>query len=83
MAQQNPFEGLTTAQLQSLQSKYLAALEALAVNQAYSLNGRSLTRANLPEVRDTLGMINSALAVAQGTTARVTRVNFTGFGSQW
>lgn len=81
MALANPFEGLTTTQLQSLQTKYLACLEAIAVNQAYSLNGRSLTRANLPEVRDTLGMINAALDLAQGNTATVTRINFTGYGS--
>ncbi len=72
----NPFIGLTTAQLTALQSAYADCLTAIASNQSYALNGRSLTRANLPDVQRTLGMINAALAVANGNTATTTFVAF-------
>lgn len=74
----NPFIGLTAAQLSSLQTAYLAAVEALAANQSYSLNGRSITRVDLDKVVRTLGQINAAIAVTAGTSAQVTYVNFTG-----
>lgn len=74
----NPFIGLTTGQLSSLQSTYLDAVTALAANQSYSLNGRSLTRANLPDVTRTLGQINAALSIASGDTTHATYVSFTG-----
>jgi len=74
----NPFIGLTLAQLQSLQSAYLAAVTALATAQSYTLNGRSLQRANLPELTATLGQINAAIADAEGATASYTKVSFTG-----
>lgn len=74
----NPFIGLTTSQLQTLQTAYLAAVTALATSQSYSLNGRSLQRANLPEVTATLGQINAALAYESGDTTDTTLVSFTG-----
>lgn len=74
----NPFIGLTLAQLQSLQSAYLAAVTALATAQSYTLNGRSLQRANLPEVTAVLGQINAAIDDANATSANYTHVSFTG-----
>lgn len=74
----NPFIGLTLAQLQSLQAAYLNAVTALATAQSYTLNGRSLQRANLPELTATLGQINAAIADADGSTTNTTLVSFTG-----
>jgi hypothetical protein len=74
----NPFIGLPVGTLSSLQSAYIDCLTALASNQSYSLNGRSLTRVNLNDVQTALGNINAALAMAQGNTSAATYVSFTG-----
>jgi hypothetical protein len=74
----NPFIGLTLAQLQALQTAYLAAVTALASNQSYALNGRQLSRANLPDVTATLGQINGAIANISEDSADRTLVSFTG-----
>ena len=79
----NPFDGLDASTLATLKTAYTDCLIAIAKNQAYALNGRSLTRANLSEVKSTLGEIQSALDLANGTTAAVTHVNFTGFGGSF
>ena len=74
----NAFIGLPLGTLQSLQTAYIDCLTALASNQSYSLNGRSLTRVNLPDVQQALANINSALALASGTTTTTSYVSFTG-----
>ena len=77
-ASSNPFFGLPLATLQTLQTAYVAAVTALASNQSYSLNGRTLQRADLDKVMTALGQINGAIADAQGTTTNRTLVSFTG-----
>lgn len=74
----NAFIGLPLATLQSLQTAYVACLTAIASNQSYALNGRSLTRANLGEVQTALANINAAIALASGTASTTTFVSFTG-----
>jgi hypothetical protein len=74
----NAFIGLPLGTLQSLQSVYIDCLTALASNQSYSLNGRSLTRVDLDKVQAALCNINAALAMAQGDTSSATYVSFTG-----
>ena len=74
----NAFIGLPLGTLQTLQTAYIDCLTALASNQSYSLNGRSLTRVNLPDVQDALANINAALALAQGTSTTTSFVSFTG-----
>lgn len=74
----NPFIGLPIGTLQSLQTSYIDCLTALASNQSYSLNGRSLTRVNLNDVQTALGNINAAIAMASGTTSAATYISFTG-----
>ena len=62
MAQNSTFFGLPLATLQSLQAKYIACLEAIAVAGAsYSIAGRSFTRANLTEVSNIIGQLQSAI----------------------
>jgi hypothetical protein len=77
-ASSNPFIGLPLATLQTLQTAYVAAVTALASNQSYSLNGRTLQRADLDKVMTALGQINGAIADAQGTSTNRTLVSFTG-----
>lgn len=74
----NPFIGIAASDLATLKTAYLAALVALASNQSYTLNGRALTRANLSEVKATLGQLQAAIDDANGDTVTASRVSFTG-----
>ena len=77
-ASSNPFIGLPLATLQTLQTAYVSAVTALASNQSYSLNGRTLQRADLDKVTNALGQINGAIADSQGNSTNRTLVSFTG-----
>ena len=46
--------GITLEQAESKLTAWLAAEDAVATSQAYSIGGRSLTRANLKEIRETI-----------------------------
>lgn len=62
------FVGLPLATLTSIRQKYLDCLEAIAVAGAsYSIGGRSFSRANLGEVRDTIEELTYAIKLADGT----------------
>lgn len=76
MALANPFIGLDTATLTTLKANAVTCLSAILVNQSYSLNGRTLTRANLSEVKDLIGQLQAALDQATGATSDTTYVNF-------
>jgi hypothetical protein len=71
------FLGLPLATLTSLRDKYVTCLEAIAVAGAsYSIAGRSFSRANLGEVRDTIAELTLAIQSANGTRIRTTYANF-------
>jgi hypothetical protein len=71
------FIGLPLATLTSLRDKYVTCLEAIAVAGAsYSIAGRSFSRANLGEVRDTIAELTLAIQSANGTRIRTTYANF-------
>lgn len=71
------FVGLPLATLTSLRDKYLACLEAIAVAGAsYSIAGRSFSRANLGEVRDTIEELNLAIRKGSGTQVYHTYASF-------
>jgi hypothetical protein len=71
------FVGLPLATLTSLRDKYITCLEAIAVAGAsYSIAGRSFSRANLGEVRDTIAELTLAIQSANGTRIRTTYANF-------
>lgn len=74
MANNDILVGLDAATLGTLKTAYTAALLAVAQNQSYSVSGRSFTRANLSEIKETLNQINRALEVANGTVVRKTLV---------
>jgi len=73
MALSKSYFGLPLATLTSLQTQFIACLEAIAVAGAsYSIAGRSFTRANLGEVAQTIKELQAAIDGARGT--RVKRV---------
>ena len=78
MATSNPFLDLDAATLTILQSETLDAVRAVLKNQSYSLNGKSVSRADLGRLNEMLGQIAGALKFQSDDTATVTNVSFTG-----
>ena len=78
MGTDNPFEGLDLATLATLKTETLAAIRAVLVNSSYSLNGKSVTRADLARLNTMLGQIVAAIDYQNGTSADVTFVSFNG-----
>jgi len=71
------FLGLPLATLTSLRDKYVTCLEAIAVaGSSYSIAGRSFSRANLGEVRDTIAELTLAIESANGARIRTTYAKF-------
>lgn len=66
----NPFLGLPAGTLQAQLDAYLAAHLAIATTgQSYSMEGRTLTRANLADIERTIERLNAALQLANSQTA--------------
>lgn len=81
MAVTGQFYGLPAATLASLLTTYTTALTAVATTgQSYAIAGRSFTRADLPEIRQTIAEIVAAQNRAAGTTRGQT---YAGFGSPY
>jgi len=78
MAMDNPFLGLDTGTLATLKTETIAAIRACLLNTSYSLNGKSVTRADLGRLNVMLGQIQGAIDDANGTTDTVTFVSFNG-----
>ena len=71
------FIGLPLTTLTSLRDKYITCLEAIAVaGSSYSIAGRSFSRANLGEVRDTIAEFTLAIQQATGGRIRTTYAKF-------
>lgn len=71
------FVGLPLATLNSLRTKYIECLEAIAVAGAsYSIAGRSFSRANLTEVRNTVEELTYAIKIADGSRTLTTYAKF-------
>jgi len=63
----NPFTGIDGATLAALKSQYTQALkDVVAAGQSYSFPGRTFTRADISELRDTLYQINIATRILTG-----------------
>ena len=74
---QGSFVGLPVATLTSLRDKFVSCLETIAVaGVSYSIGGRSFSRANLTEVRNTLEELNYAIRLADGTKGINTYAKF-------
>ena len=78
MAMDNPFLGLDTGTLATLKTETIAAIRACLLNTSYSLNGKSVTRADLGRLNAMLGQIQAAIDDANGTTDTATFVSFNG-----
>ena len=73
------FYGLPVATLEELRDEYVAAIKAVATNGvSYSIGGRSLSRANLTEMRNTLGDIMTALDRSSNRRRRTLYADFSG-----
>jgi hypothetical protein len=78
MALDNPFLGIDTATLATLKTETVAAIRACLLNTSYSLNGKSVTRADLGRLNEMLGQLQAAIDDANGNTDTVTFVSFNG-----
>ena len=78
MASSNPFLGLDAATLTILKSETLDAVRAVLKNQSYSLNGKSVSRADLGRLNEMLGQVTAALDYQNGDSVRQSFVSFTG-----
>lgn len=76
------FFGLPVSVLEEMRDEYVAAIKAIATNGvSYSIGGRTLSRANLTEMKDTLADIISALDRASNTRRRTLYADFSGVRS--
>ncbi len=76
------FYGLPVATLTELRDEYVSAIKAVATNGvSYSIGGRSLSRANLTEMKNTLGDIQAALDRSQSKRRRTLYADFSGVRS--
>ena len=78
MASSNPFLGLDAATLTTLKSETLDAVRAVLKNQSYSLNGKSVSRADLGRLNEMLGQVTAALDYQNGDSVTQSFVSFTG-----
>jgi hypothetical protein len=78
MALDNPFIGIELATLQALKVKTVSAIEAVLLNQSYSLNGKSVSRADLGRLNEMLGQLQGGIDDANGNAQTVTFVSFNG-----
>lgn len=74
----NPFYGLDVATLTTLKSKTLDAIQAVLLNQSYSLNGKSVSRADLNQLNQMLGQIIDAIDYNNDASTDTTFVSFNG-----
>ena len=75
----NPFFGVEIGTLNALKQSVTNAISAVLLNQSYSLNGKSVTRANLQDLTQMLGQVQSAIDLYNGNTTNVSYVSFNGF----
>lgn len=75
----NPFFGIDLATLNSLKTKTLDAIQAVLLNQSYSLNGKSVSRADLEKLNLMLGQLQAAIDDANNQSTTVSFVSFNGF----
>ncbi|MCK5641825.1 MAG: hypothetical protein KAJ19_13565 [Gammaproteobacteria bacterium] len=64
--------GITQAQAEAKLAIWLAAEEKVASGQAYSIAGRSLTRADLKSIRETIEYWDKkVISLSRGTSGRI------------
>ena len=65
--------GITLAQAETNLAAWLAASEAVAASQSYSIEGRSLTRANAAEIREQIDFWQGWVKKLSATDATYSR----------
>jgi hypothetical protein len=75
----NPFFGIDTGTLNTLKTKTLDAIQAVLLNQSYSLNGKSVNRADLDKLNLMLGQLQAAIDDANNQSTTVSYVSFNGY----
>ena len=65
------FRHLDSATLSTMRTAYEACLAALALNQSYSISGRTLTRINIDEAANILDEILYAQKIQSGALQRI------------
>ena len=75
----NPFFGIDVGTLNTLKTKVLDAIQAVLLNQSYSLNGKSVNRADLDKLNLMLGQLQVAIDDANNESTTVSYVSFNGF----
>lgn len=78
MSLDNPFIGIEQVTLLALKTKVVSAIEACLLNQSYSLNGKSVSRADLGRLNEMLGQLQGAIDVGNKSTDTVTFLSFNG-----
>jgi hypothetical protein len=74
MAVQGVYYGLPLATVTQIRTETLTAIEAiLKTGSSYSIGGRSLTRANLQELQNTVMECTAAINRLGGARARINR----------
>jgi len=64
----NPFIGLTIEQLNTMRAQWLQVLSDIAAGgQSYAFPGRSFTRADIPNVKQTLSELRAAIEVTSSS----------------
>lgn len=64
----------TSTEIEEQLAEWKTALKRCAAGQSYEVEGRKLTRADLPEIRATLRFLDAERAKISGHTASVTVV---------
>jgi hypothetical protein len=67
--------GITYAQAQAQLTAWLAADTATASGQAYTINGRSLTRANAREIRENIDYWDAKCKALSGSSTAGPAIN--------
>mgnify|MGYP003631148399 CR=1 FL=1 len=68
--------GITLAQAEAQLSAWLEASTSVASNQSYSINGRSLTRADAGEIRDQIDFWQNWVTKLDSASRGVRRVRY-------
>jgi hypothetical protein len=73
----NAFVGLDAAKLLELQAAYTQVLLDIAQGgKSYTVPGRTFTRADIGDVKETLAEINAAIAVGTNSTPQIAYPRF-------
>ena len=73
--------GITLVQAEAQLALYLAAEAAVLLNQSYSINGRSLTRADLSDIQAGIATWQSRVKALSATASRRSRTRYVVPGS--